>query len=255
MGSTLNLSDCLLAMGRELQEHGRSRDALKLFGRLNRFRDLPPHVAEETKARLAELFIGEKQYRKARRHLSVLMCMRPSVGKYFYQYAHALHRDPKADPARAIKFYQQALDLDPTQPRWWAGYGKVLVEVGRTDDAIGALEQAYQLAPDDPLVVGRLVEALCLADRAARARTLLRAARFAHPRDARFRKLWNDFQYGQIMASQKQPPAGEPVILPFVRRAALPPTVPPGSGAILRLDDARPAHGPHRQRRAARKEG
>src|SRR5439155_923816 len=84
------------------------------------------------------------------------------------------------------------------------------------------LRKALALDPDNPVVVGRLVEGLCLADRAAEARKVLQAARFRHPRDSRFRKLWNDFQFRQLAGEQYTPPvAEEPVILPFVRRAAL----------------------------------
>src|SRR5947209_1481160 len=111
MSTTLNLSDCLLAMGRELQEQGRPRDALKLFTRLARFRDLPAETGEEVKARLAELLIAGRQYRKARRYLAVLMCRRPGHGRYFYLFAVALHRDPAGDSHRAVKYYEQALTL------------------------------------------------------------------------------------------------------------------------------------------------
>lgn len=252
MGITLSLSDCLLEMGREMQAQGRRREALKLFARLTRFRDLPAPIAEEARGRLADLMIGEKQFRKARRHLSVLMCLRPSEGKYFYLYALATQRDKAADPHRAIKFYRQALDLDPTQPRWWADYGKLLIRIGRTEEAVTALQQAHEIAADDPVVVGRLVEALCLAERADEAQAILRASRFAKPRDGRFRKLWNDFQYGQIVQSQG-PSTGDPLILPFVRRAQVN-AAGRTNGPILRIDDARPAAGPHRQSRAARKQ-
>lgn len=240
MGKTLPLSECLLAMGRELHEQGRGRDALKLFTRLVTFRDLTPAVSEEAHSRLAELLLAEKQYKAARRHLSVLMCYRPGEAKYFYQFALALHRDTKADPNRAVKYYQTALDIDPAQPRRWASYGKLLIDLGRTPEAVAALQQAYELAPGDAVVVGRYVEALCLDERADDARRILRLARFAHPRDARFRKLWNDFQYRRIADEQGRPRADEPVLLPFVRRAAIVAGPRPTPG-IIKLDEVRPA--------------
>ena len=93
------------------------------------------------------------------------------------------------------------------------------------------------------MIIARLVEGLCLADRPAEARRVLREARFRHPRDARFRKLWNDFQFRQVHESQYEPPvAAEPVILPFVRRASLPvpaaETAAPSKGRIVRMDQA-----------------
>src|SRR4051794_34853932 len=129
MNTTLNLAESLLAMGRELQEQGRTRDARLLFARLIKFRDLATHIAEEAQTRLAELYLYDKQYKKARRHLAILMCMRPSTGRYFHLFAYALHRDPKGDPHRAAKYYQQALDMEPTKSRWWANYGKLLTSI------------------------------------------------------------------------------------------------------------------------------
>src|SRR5205807_10384209 len=101
MSTTLNLTDSLLAMGRELHEQGRARDARLLFERLVKFRDVSSEVAEEAHARLAELLMAEKQYKKARRHLTILMCLRPSNAKYCYRYAVASHRDPQGDIHRA----------------------------------------------------------------------------------------------------------------------------------------------------------
>ena len=60
-----------------------------------------------------------------------------------------------------------------------------------------------------------------------------------NPKDRRFRKLWNDFQFQQLHDRQS-PPAelDEPVILPFVRRAVLPdvPQAPKLPGRRIRLD-------------------
>ena len=116
-----------------------------------------------------------------------------------------------------------ALRLDPDQSRWWADFGKLLLQVGKPQKGVVALKKAFRLDSDDPAIVARLVEGLCLADRATEARAVLREARFRHPHDSRFRKLWNDFQFQQISDSQFEPAAApEPVILPFVRRAGLP---------------------------------
>ena len=41
--------------------------------------------------------------------------------------------------------------------------------------------------------------------------------RFEHPRDQRFRKLWNDFQYQNAVKVQLGDRAEDPVLLPFVR--------------------------------------
>jgi Flp pilus assembly protein TadD len=254
MGTTLNLHECLLAMAAEAQEQGRSRDARNLLKRLVKFRDLPRTVAEESHARLAELYLESQDYGKARRHLAVLMCLRPRQGKYFFQFACALHRDPHGDFDRAAKYYQQALDCDPTKSQWWSGYGQLLIEIGRTNDAINALSFAHELDEHDPIIVGRLVEALCLNDQEQEARELLRTARFEHPRDQRFRKLWNDFQFQNAVKNQQGDRAEDPVLLPFVRIAHKTESHN-GPRKILRIDEARPLKRSRRPSSAAHNDG
>lgn len=254
MGTTLNLHECLLAMAAEAQEQGRRRDARNLLKRLVKFRDLPRSTAESCHAQLAELYLENNDYRKARRHLAILMCLRPSQGKYFYQFATSLHRDPHGDFERGAKYYQQALDCDPTKSQWWSGYGQLLIEIGRTNDAIDALSHAHELDEHDPVIVGRLVEALCLNDQDLEAREMLRVARFEHPRDQRFRKLWNDFQFQNAVKVQQADRAEDPVLLPFVRIANKSETGN-GSRKILRIDEARPLMRSRRHSSAAQNDG
>ncbi len=238
MGRTLNLSECLLAMGRDLQEAGRLAEASRVLQRLAGFHDLPAPVAEEAHARLGTIFLQLREFKKARRHLTSALFYRPSHAPYYFQQASALHHDPDADTTRAVRYYRQALRLDPDQPRWWSDFGRLLLQIGRTQKGVVALRKAVELDPDNPVIIARLVEGLCLADRADEARCVLRAARFRNPRDLRFRKLWNDFQFRQVAEGQYDAPAAEePVILPFVRRAALP-EVPQVPGRIVRLDQA-----------------
>jgi len=238
MGRTLNLCECLLTMGRDLQGLGRLDDAARVLKRLAGFRDLPVAIAEETHARLATIRLEQAEYAQARRHLTSVLFYRPSHAPYYHQLATPLHLDPDADAGRAVRYYRQAVQLDPDQPRWWLDFGFLLLQTGKLQKGISALRKAAVIAPDDPAILSRLVEGLCLADRETEARSLLKAARFRNPRDERFRKLWNDFQFRTIHESQhRRPPVEEPVILPFVRRAGLPVT-PQLPGRIVRLDRA-----------------
>src|SRR5262249_48288645 len=143
----------------------------------------------------------------------------------------------------------QAVQLDPDQPSWWLDFGFLLLETGKLRKGLGALRKAASLAPDEPIILSRLADGFCLAGRETEARSLLKAARFRHPRDERFRKLWNDFQFRMVHESQQRPTVvEEPVILPFVRRAILPeaPQVP---GRIVRMDrGSKPS--PHLKKRA-----
>jgi tetratricopeptide (TPR) repeat protein len=239
MGKTLNLCECLLQMGRDWQSCGRLVEASRVLQRLAGFRDQPAAIAEETHARLGTIFLLIRDFKKARRHLTAVLFFRPSHAPYYFQLASAMHNDDAVDPVRAVRYYRQALKLDPDQPRWWADLGRLLLQIGRTQKGVVALKKAWRLTPDDPAIIAKLVEGLCLADRADEARKILREARFRNSRDARFRKLWNDFQFQQVQESQSEPPAApEPVILPFVRRASLPEAASPLPGRIVRLDQA-----------------
>jgi tetratricopeptide (TPR) repeat protein len=238
-------------MGRDWQGMGRLVEASRVLQRLAGFRDLPVAIAEEAHARLATIFLRLREFKKARRHLTSALFYRPSHAPYYFQFASALHHDPDSDTTRAARYYRQALNLDPDQPRWWCDFGRLLLQIGRAQKGIVALRKALTLDPDNPVVVGKLVEGLCLADRAGEARAILRAARFRNPRDPRFRKLWNDFQFRQVADEQyTKPAAEEPVILPFVRLAVLPEATPPQlPGRIVRLDHgSKPA--PHLPRPA-----
>lgn len=236
MAKTLNLCECLLQMGRDWQEAGRLVEATRVLRRLAGFRDLPASMAEEAHSRLATMFLQLREFKDARRHLTSAIFYKPSHAPYYFQLASALHHDSAADPYRAIRYYRQALRLDADQPRWWSDFGRLLLQIGKTQKGVAALRRALSLDADDPVIVGRLVEGLCLAGRAAQAEKVLRVARFQHPRDLRFRKLWNDFQFQQVHESQYDVPnAPEPVILPFVLRARLTekPVLP---GRIVRMD-------------------
>lgn len=236
MSKTLNLSDCLLTMGRELQEVGRSREASRVLHRLVTFRELPKPILEEAHSRLADIHLAERQYRKARRHLTIVLLYQPSSARYYFLMAGALHHDPKADPERAARYYQQAINLDPEEPHFHCNYGRLLLQIGRTEEGVAELRKASEIDPDNPVIIARLVEGLCLDDRADEAQTMLRAARFRNPRDRRFRKLWNDFQFTQVASETSPARADDPVFLPFIRRAALPEKPNPVAGRILRLD-------------------
>src|SRR5262249_57096904 len=99
-----------------------------------------------------------RQYRKARRHLTVVLLYRPSNARYYHLMAGALHRDPKADPERALRYYQQAIHLDANEPEVFCDYGRLLLQLGRTEEGIAVLRQAVELAPDNPVAVARLGE-------------------------------------------------------------------------------------------------
>lgn len=256
MSTTLNLADCLLAKGRTLQELGRPHDALRLLTRLAGFRELAPAVAEETQTRLAELLLRRRHYLQARRHLTAALAHRPNNARYHYLMATAWEADQKGDRQRAAEHYRRSLQLEPKQPDCLSEFGLLAVRLGQTEEGLKCLKQAVELTPNAPQVVHRLVRGLREAGQADEARNVLRAALFRNPRDGRFRKLWNDFQFQQLrrhqetarQSGEEDEAGGErPVLLPFVRPE---PTETPsrGSRKILRRDAASPPAPPHAPR-------
>ena len=138
--------------------------------------------------------------------------------------ATAFDLDDRADPHRAAEHYRKSLALDPNQPGCLGEFGLLALRLGQTDEGLKSLRRAVELAPADPEAAGRLAEGLRMEGRDDEARDALRAARFRNPRDPRFLKLWNDFQFHQLREAQScggaTPPAGSdsarPHILPFV---------------------------------------
>jgi tetratricopeptide (TPR) repeat protein len=252
MKATLNLVDHLLAMGRHYQELGRHRDALSLFTRLSSFRRLPAEAAEEAQARLAELHMKRRRYRRARRHLTAALRHQPSSARYHYLMAASLQADERGSMEQAAEHYRRALELDPQHAKCRADYGLLAIRMGQTDEGLDHLRQAVEQAPDDVEVLGKLVKGLRLTDRGDEARSVIRAALFRHPRQPRFRKLYDEFQFQQARrhadaAHQEGDGDGSddsPVLLPFVRLAHTAPAEAP-LPTILGYDEAprRPARG------------
>jgi tetratricopeptide (TPR) repeat protein len=253
MSMTLNLTDRLLAMGRRFHQLGRNQDALHIFSRLASFRQLPASTAEETQVHLAEICLGRRKYRRARRHLTAALVHQPDNGRYHYLMATALAGDDKADRQRAANHYRKSLHLDPEQPICLSEFGSFALGLGQTEEGLKCLRRAAELAPDNPKVIRTLVEGLRQEDRIEEARRVLQATRFRNNRDPRFRRLWNEFQFQQLRQEQQRHIASDaaadpgPVLLPFVRLAAK--TVPNRSRRkIIRHDAPSPPAPPHAPR-------
>lgn len=251
MSRTLSLVDQLLARGRALHERGQNQDAYQLLKRLAAFAELPPATAEETQALLAEIQFQRHKYLRARRHLAAALGYHPNNAQYHYRMAAAVDADDRADKQRALAHYRRSLKLDPDQPTCLVDYGLLCLELGRNTAGLRALRLAARLAPDEPTVLGAVVEGLCHLERDAEGRRLLLAARFRHPRDLRFEKLWADFQFQQardIQEAARRPrrtAKGGAVLLSFVRSQRSSAT----AGKRVRRDRPAPPPKPHRPRR------
>ncbi len=241
LSTTLNLVDHLVTRGRHLQDIGRTRDALRLFTRLANFRELPESVAEEVQSCLGELQMRRRKWARARRHLAAALRQAPTNPRYHFLLAQTVDNDRDGNLPRAAEHYKTSLELDGTQADCRYAYGKLLLRQGRTEEGSEQLRIAARQAPNDLKVLRNVVEGLRLANRADEARSLLVAARFRHPHDARYVALWNDFQFQAIHRAQEEEQLARPsesddgpVFLPFVRPERE--TATRGEGRIIRHD-------------------
>ena len=263
MSGTLSFIDRLLILSRHLHQRQRPWAALRYLTRLAALPDLPAAVAEEAQLRLAEIYLGQRKYRRARRHLTSALLYRPDSARYHYLMATALARGRYADLDRAAVHYRKALDIEGDEPLYLADFGRLCLRQGDTEEGLGALMRAVQLAPNDPDIVGRLVKGLGAADRWDEAEEVVRAARFRNPRDLRFEQLWNRLRFRRLRKRQQAQnrttrsflKADDPVLLPFVRWR---PAEPAPTVAQVRQDAAEPLPAPHGRRpirRSNRKHG
>jgi tetratricopeptide (TPR) repeat protein len=251
--TVLNFVDHLLARGRRYQELHQPRLALRVLGRLSGLRSLPGAETAEVQLRLAELHLEAKRFRKARRCLTAVLAGSPDNARAHYLMAVACRAEGRGDLKRAARHYRRSLELDGECVECLCEFGLLAVQSGQSDEGLACLCRAYELRPNDPEPLGRLVEGLCQAGQAEEARRVLRAALFRRPRDARFRRLWHDFQFQQLRQRQELDRlnaeqlgvAGEaPVLLPFVRVQPAEPTPDP-IPTVVRRDPAGPLPGPH----------
>src|SRR2546423_32041 len=111
MSRTLNLIDVLLTTGRHLFLMGRFTEALVPLTKLSAFRRLPDHVVAEHQALLGEIYLQQKNYKQARRHLTAASAVRPLKAEYHYLMAVAIEEDDAADRKRAEMYYARAIEL------------------------------------------------------------------------------------------------------------------------------------------------
>src|SRR5262249_42837306 len=157
MSGTLNFIACLLSTSRNLRKLHQDQAALRYLRRLAALHDLPADVAEEAQVALAEIYLNQHRYRRARRHLTVALLSRPDSARYHYLMATSLQRGPHRDEKRALAHYRKALQFDAEEPRCLSSFGLLCLRLGRIEEGLGALTRAVDLAPNDPAIVVRLV--------------------------------------------------------------------------------------------------
>jgi tetratricopeptide (TPR) repeat protein len=253
MTQTLNLFDELLLRARRLHEAGQWREALALLGRLSRFNELPPTIAEEAHARQGEILLKKRRYRAARRHLRAALHFAPEGARHHFLLGLCLHADPDGNREQAARHYRRSLELAPEHIRCRGEAGLLAIEQGLIDEGLALLRQAVEQAPADSGAVGRLIKGLFLAGRPDEALAAVRLALFRCPRNSALRKLWLDLQFAGIRRQQMmqaacaRSEADAPMILPFVQSADR-----QRSASPWRHDAASSLPGPHLVRIRAR---
>jgi tetratricopeptide (TPR) repeat protein len=258
MSMTLNLVDRLLSMGRNYQSLGRNQDALRILTQLAGFRDISPEVAEETQFRLAQLHFLRRKYTRVRRHLAAALAYQPNSARYHYLMAASLAADARSDGQRALEHYRKSLEVEPDQPACLSELGLLALRLGRTQEGLASLRRAAQVAPDNVVVLERLVKALEEEDQPDEARAALRTALFRSPRSGGIRRLWNDFQYRQLHRAQAARRHGSDLTSVGAEKPTLLPFVPPENGGrpfrigrrTIRYDVSAGTQPPHRTERA-----
>jgi Tfp pilus assembly protein PilF len=204
MSRTLNLCHHLLTQGRKYQAHGVTDRALRILLCLSRLRDLPPEIAAEAQARLAELQWKRRRFARARRHLAAALAHREDHAPYHHLLARILEEDRRGQSARALEHYRRAVELDPGNATYHVDAGVFALDHGHAEQGVSWLRRAVELAPEDVEVIGRVVRSLQDAGQADEARQTARAALFRNSRDRRFRQLWNDFRFQELHHRQQR---------------------------------------------------
>ena len=133
MSKTLNLIDALLTTGRHLFFMGRCTEAIDPLTRLAGFRQLPEPVVEELQSLLGEIYLQQKKYKLARRHLTAAIAVRPLKAESFYRMGVAIEEDDEADRKRAEMYLPARSNFEPNEPTYWADFGSYLFTIDKNE--------------------------------------------------------------------------------------------------------------------------
>jgi tetratricopeptide (TPR) repeat protein len=223
MSRTLHLVHQLFAQGQRLYRLGALTEAHRVFARLAAWRQLPRRLLRRLQEYLAVIYLRRRCFRQARRYLAALLAAAPRQARYHYCMARAVAADPQAGRQRALFHCRRAVALAPGKASYLSTLGLLTLRQGQQQHGLDLLRQAALLEPNDPHILRRLVKGLCLTQRHAEARRLLRTALFRHSSDGRFLALWQQFQWDDLYQRQlwerrrQAERNGGPVLLPFLR--------------------------------------
>jgi tetratricopeptide (TPR) repeat protein len=229
MSRTLSLCEHLLYEGNRFRTLGVDRRALRIFGRLAGLRDLPGNIAEETQLRLAELCLKQRKFAKARRHLTAALAQDPANAECHFVLATSHAEDPKGNRRLAFVHYRRSVVLDPENALYHRDAGLFAIGHGHVEEGLKWLHLAVELAPDNPEVIGDVVQGLQDHEYIEEAQHIARSAFFRNSRNARFQRVWHEFRFRQLHQHQerihkrlytRRPAAPVNACLPFLKMRA-----------------------------------
>lgn len=216
----LNFAKQLLNLGQRYLSHGRTADAVTILSHLTSIRELAGEVAAQAHMHLGEIELNRRDYKAARRHFRLVLNHAHSA-KAHYLMALSLRSRNEKQQIKACKHFARSLKLESDQLDCLAEYGQLLIRMGRYDEGLTKLREAWQRSEGDHLYLTKLIKGLRLAGRTEEARQEIRSALFLYRRDRRFLKIWNDFRFQEVRkATIKRRTThqdGEAVLLPFER--------------------------------------
>ncbi len=194
MRRIIPLAETLLDQAEEFWQRGWYEEAKRQLAMLLGLRGLPKHIVHRAEYILGDIYLGEGQCRKARRHLGAALAASPTNAEAHFLMACAMDWDEECEDSAAWVHYKRAVELEPGQPLYSSAYalmrirrlGKRAADDGET---LLRLRESYGGAPDDPDVVHNYISGLIELGRYNEARLPLERARRLWPGQPAFELL------------------------------------------------------------------
>ncbi len=253
MTGTINLVDQLFQRGIRYQQQQQNSSAIRVFKQLNALASIGPHLKSQAQGRLGLLYLKQRKYRQARRHLqAALQLHRQDAWKHHLLLGLAWAYDRVAGCVhQARRHFTEALRQKPHSATLRGVVGLALVHAGEYELGTDWLRQALTEVPMNGRVLRRAVRGLFLAGQVEEAKQTVLEALFRHPRNEDIRRLYSQLRLAITRQEQQRESFSDeqPILLPFVRLISERLDEP----RAVREDDAETLPGPHLMRMRLRR--
>lgn len=217
MPAILNMSESLLAQGRELYHAYRYEKALFLLRGLLRLPDLKPAVAAEANFLVAQIHFRQNQLDRARTNLDEALALNPEHAESHYLLAQVIESEQATETADSMHHFEKAYRLAPKDARKRSAYALRLAKHGDAGVGLGMLHETYAEESSDPKVVADFVEGLAHAARYDDAELVVRQASYRHGEDKRFGEIRSRYEHRRRndRLFGRNTNESEPTLLPF----------------------------------------